>query len=367
VSASAPGAAGAAPRRGANLLLLLLGCALALALAELFVRLFDPVAEPRRHFRPGIYAEDPELGWALLPNYRGVHVEHRHVAPTTTNALGFRGPEWDAARRRAALRILVLGDSCTFGKGVADGESYPARLEARLRERGLDVAVFNAGIPGHDPRQYAIVLERLALVVRPHVVVLGWLDNDIVSSAPGEPHPITVVDGHLVDDLDEYEAWRRRIEHRGLYWSHLYRFLQVRLKLLRERRGRRASGVLEAAAAAPAADLRHTAGLVSGIGARAAALGAPLVLVLIPRLEEVEGDAASLVPFEHLAAEARAQGIEVVDVPRAWRPRGAARELYLPSDPVHMNAAGYDEIARLLADAPAIAQASRVALRREPE
>jgi hypothetical protein len=196
------------------------------------------------------------------------------------------------------------------------------------------------------------------------VVVLGWLDNDILAAAPGEPHRILVVDGHLVDDLEEYQAWRRRIEHRGLYWSHLYRFLQVRIKLLRERRGRRASGVLDAAEAARAEDLRYTAQVVTGIAARAVSLGAPLVLVLIPRVEEVEGDGASLAPFDHLAAEARAKGIEVVDVPRAWRARSSVRELYLPSDPVHMNAAGYDEIARLLVGAATLVQAVPAAGRR---
>ena len=30
---------------------------------------------------------------------------------------------------RAPVRILCLGDSHTFGSGVADGESYPAQLQ----------------------------------------------------------------------------------------------------------------------------------------------------------------------------------------------------------------------------------------------
>lgn len=47
-----------------------------------------------------------------------------------------------------ALRIVALGDSLTAGLGLAASEAFPARLEARLRERGHDVEVINAGVSG---------------------------------------------------------------------------------------------------------------------------------------------------------------------------------------------------------------------------
>jgi acyl-CoA thioesterase-1 len=45
-------------------------------------------------------------------------------------------------------RVVCLGDSLTAGLGVSADEAYPARLEARLKEAGLDYEVVNAGVSG---------------------------------------------------------------------------------------------------------------------------------------------------------------------------------------------------------------------------
>ena len=44
--------------------------------------------------------------------------------------------------------VVCLGDSLTEGYGVEDEHAYPSVLERRLRERGRDVRVINAGITG---------------------------------------------------------------------------------------------------------------------------------------------------------------------------------------------------------------------------
>jgi acyl-CoA thioesterase I len=50
------------------------------------------------------------------------------------------------------VRIVALGDSLTAGYGLAGETSFPARLEAELRRRGLDVEVINAGVSGDTTR-----------------------------------------------------------------------------------------------------------------------------------------------------------------------------------------------------------------------
>ena len=45
-------------------------------------------------------------------------------------------------------RIVCLGDSLTAGLGLSPEEAFPARLEERLREAGLDYEVVNAGVSG---------------------------------------------------------------------------------------------------------------------------------------------------------------------------------------------------------------------------
>ena len=46
------------------------------------------------------------------------------------------------------VRIVTFGDSLTAGYGVDGDASYPARLQAMLRNRGHDVIITNAGVSG---------------------------------------------------------------------------------------------------------------------------------------------------------------------------------------------------------------------------
>jgi acyl-CoA thioesterase I len=62
------------------------------------------------------------------------------------SALALTGATVPAARA-TALTVVALGASNTSGWGVGAAAAYPARLEALLRERGLDVRVVNAGRP----------------------------------------------------------------------------------------------------------------------------------------------------------------------------------------------------------------------------
>ena len=94
-----------------------------------------------------------------------------------TNADGFRDGPRDPDRR-AGPRVLVLGDSYTFGWGVADDEPYPQRAEALLRERGIGAEVINAGIPGYNSEQEASLLDELLPRYRPDMVVVGYVMND---------------------------------------------------------------------------------------------------------------------------------------------------------------------------------------------
>ena len=76
-----------------------------------------------------------------------------------------------------ALRILMLGDSLTAGYGLASGDALPVRLEAALRDRGLDVRVIDAGVSG-DTTAGGLARLEWALADRPHAVIVALGAND---------------------------------------------------------------------------------------------------------------------------------------------------------------------------------------------
>ena len=82
----------------------------------------------------------------------------------------------------AAARILLVGDSYTWGMGVHARHRYGDVLERLLRAEGYDVEVVNEGVCSHQSRN---VLERLpeALArVKPAVVIYGICLNDFLPS-----------------------------------------------------------------------------------------------------------------------------------------------------------------------------------------
>lgn len=90
-------------------------------------------------------------------------------------------PKDDEAKAAAAEAgrpvILALGDSLTAGFGLAEEESYPARLQARLRAAGYPHRVVNAGVSGDTS---AGGLARLDWLMRqhPNVIILALGAND---------------------------------------------------------------------------------------------------------------------------------------------------------------------------------------------
>lgn len=70
--------------------------------------------------------------------------------------------------------ILCLGGSATYGLGVGADEAWPARLQARLRGRGLDrFVVRNCGVPGATSAQAVAAAHFRDLPLGPELVVIG--------------------------------------------------------------------------------------------------------------------------------------------------------------------------------------------------
>ena len=77
----------------------------------------------------------------------------------------------------ARPKLVALGDSLTEGLGVEPQEAYPAQLQARLQEAGIEWEVVNAGLSGETSSG---ALSRLEWVMRtePDAVFLATGAND---------------------------------------------------------------------------------------------------------------------------------------------------------------------------------------------
>ena len=157
---------------GVNLLVLL-GLALGLeAAARLFVasdaRPLFADSELRTRGRPFVEPQ-PKRGFALKPGFEDALYRidgdgFRKGLPAAPGA-----PTW-----------VALGESTTFGWGVADGDTYPAQLQQALAAMGRPVRVINAGVPSYSSSQVLRYLEEiLAGGKKPERLLISIMWNDI--------------------------------------------------------------------------------------------------------------------------------------------------------------------------------------------
>jgi acyl-CoA thioesterase-1 len=46
------------------------------------------------------------------------------------------------------VKVVVLGDSLSAGLGLSAADAFPAKLQKALKDKGIDVAIMNAGVSG---------------------------------------------------------------------------------------------------------------------------------------------------------------------------------------------------------------------------
>jgi len=95
----------------------------------------------------------------------------------------FRSGEATQKKPPGVFRILCVGGSSTWGKGVEDNETWPFLLEKKLIENGIDAQVINAGLPGYSSFQILILLREYLLSYDPDVVLMYAGFNDMALSA----------------------------------------------------------------------------------------------------------------------------------------------------------------------------------------
>jgi lysophospholipase L1-like esterase len=161
--------------KGGRFALALGSLALALVLAEAFLRL-STWPRPMEGLR-ALHEVRPDRAWlyGLRP---GAHVRLRtpRELEYVINGQGFRDREHPVGKAPGSYRILVLGDSVTFGYGVPGAETFPGVLESML---GDGFEVLNLGVGGYNPYNEAALLRDVGPGYEPDLVLVQFCVNDL--------------------------------------------------------------------------------------------------------------------------------------------------------------------------------------------
>lgn len=131
---------------------------------------------------PGLLVRTTDRGKRLVPGAKIVVKNHRLAGvdvPIEINSLGFRGKEIAFRKTPGVPRVLILGDSITWGDSLRDEDTYVRHTEVDLaRALGHPVEVINGGVGDTGSEEQMDILEESGLRVKPDVVVLGFYLND---------------------------------------------------------------------------------------------------------------------------------------------------------------------------------------------
>ena len=177
-----------------NVGLFLVAVAASAAIGEAALRAV--VVMPLPWIEPEVrYSDHPVRRFTLRPNQDGF----TYGAPFKVDAQGFRSN--GTVRSTTTAPVLALGDSFTFGMGVRDEETWPARLEQGLRERlGKAVSVINAGTISYGVFQEFDYLNTAGPALKPKLVIHALYWNDFMSAEAPPPSAPSVVtpEGYFV-------------------------------------------------------------------------------------------------------------------------------------------------------------------------
>lgn len=268
-----------------------------------------------------------------------------------TNSLGLRGAEVPETAP-GQVRVVCLGDSCTFGKGVIEEHTWPRQLESKLKERSggqWTPVVANLGVNGYHGDSYQVMFDEVGKNLEPDLVLVGFNLNDF-------PNAISAVD----EKVFRGRASRRLIPQ-GLRDAFgrfaLYRWARQTFYHLRRDQDWAnaemfARGVAEGSPEDPVWQLQRR--ILRGIRDSADKAGARTALFLFPYESQVYLSSYDRTPIDRLRALCDEIGIPFVDLAEPFRE--AAREpgrdggLFLRGDRYHPNPTGYELVAQQVID-----------------
>jgi len=189
---------GTRKRRSSSLVVKIIAFTLSLVftliVAEIAVRLLTSRNEKDLNIEMWRYArlvkrtsENPSMSHEHIPGASA----HLMGVDVRINSQGLRGKEYPVTKPPGTFRILVLGDSMTFGWGVPEEDTYPARLEASLNQshtaaRCKRFEVLNSGVGNYNSVQEITYFKELGKDWHPDLVILSFFIND----AEPTPKPI---------------------------------------------------------------------------------------------------------------------------------------------------------------------------------
>lgn len=158
-------------KRTIDLCFTIISLIISFGVVELSLRVIDLKAGRGLFLQP---SPNPDVKYELVPGASG----YAWGTQVEINAHGYRGRIGSPANF-AGFRIIVLGDSITFGNSLPLEATYAYQMQAILDKSASAYEVLNFGVAGYDILQEVALLEYRGLTYKPDLVMIGFCLNDV--------------------------------------------------------------------------------------------------------------------------------------------------------------------------------------------
>lgn len=308
-----------------------IGLAVAMAGAEVFLRLTGrgPIGMVRT-----VSAKDfGRIPGMFAPNQATVSRENAHLPyHITIDSLGFRGAPFPRTKSGDEFRLVLLGDSFTFGAFVDDDETLPARLQAELRPHCRTARVINGGLGGSTIVDQLALLHR-AMAVGPDAVIVEFTENDVTDLG------VRSMFDRLADNRALKSRFPMAMVHPLLRESALWN-LALKVRDARLKRGDSPVSLADTPEAVATARARYAA-LLRVLRDSVGSHGTPVWLVTYPNYQVVDGSGSDE-QLRWVASVAHDLNVPAIELLGPLRATGLdSRTLYLLPYDGHPSAKGY--------------------------
>ena len=150
---------------------------IALIAVEFFIRAFFPHIKPSFSER-SLWVADSQLGWKHPKNMQTMFYHQDFAINVQSNENGFRNQLTPLAKKTKP-RLLIIGDSYTWGFGVEEEE----RFSDIIQKRHPEWEIINAGMPCYGSDQSLIYLENIGIHYQPDAVLYVLFSNDFTDNS----------------------------------------------------------------------------------------------------------------------------------------------------------------------------------------
>ena len=160
-----------------NIVIFIGGSLIIFLVGEIGLRIY--YGNPHTFKYPQVKHIQTSYGYKPKPNQEGSYTLNKLVS---INSSGFRDKEeWSSARTKKSTRIMIIGDSFTFGNGINEEDRFSNVLERKLRAQHKNVKVLNASAGGWNlDNEYFFLLEE-GLNYNPDFLLIAFFPNDWIS------------------------------------------------------------------------------------------------------------------------------------------------------------------------------------------